>query len=533
LACIRPPEHVAGAIVEAVAVVLLVPFAGGLDLAGTRDRPRLAPELLLCRAAGDVETVRQLALEPVVIRRVGLDGQFAHQRVAVQGGHLVTRAVPHPEVHQATAELGLVDPLGDLGIVVIGNQQRQAEVAQQTFGSTFPVALVVAHLQQFAGKGHPLFGQRQGLGEGRAHQNLLGRDVAAPGLQAADLGRQLGVFLLTLAQADAQFGQVVLQARFASARRFGERRQALSLVEEGRLVLGRILANGAQQIGTPLRPARTHLALVFQPADLGRQALQPIAAVLGDVAAKFRFLDALRVTLIGVAPELRVLPPPLLRQSGEPLVEQANLETREVGLERFPAGAQFLDLSDHRRMPLAVGHQRREHGYLALGLQYRLVGAVEVVEVANQRGDARRHVERLEHVATHEVGEVADRLHRHRLVEEVERLLVVDGRSAAGTRPKRTAESCRRDLIRHRSPCSRLRSAPMSLPKWRKSRSAMDRSLFGGQEEDGPGCPCCILDPEDLRQRYRAGRSRRCGRRRGSPSSCCGRAVPPAALRCR
>ena len=51
-----------------MAVVLLVALAGRLDLAGARDGPRLAAELLLARAAGEVEAVRDLALEPGVER---------------------------------------------------------------------------------------------------------------------------------------------------------------------------------------------------------------------------------------------------------------------------------------------------------------------------------------------------------------------------------------------------------------------------------------------------------------------------------
>ena len=148
-------------------------------------------------------------------------------------------------------------------------------------------------------------------------------------------------------------------------------------------------------------------------------------------------------------------------------------------------------------MPLAVGHQRRKHGHLALGLQYRLVSAVEIVEVADQRCDARRHVERLEHVATHEVGQVADRLHRHRLVEEVERLFVVDAEAPPepGTVRRKAVEEV---IARSPQPLAQRSDVAAEMGKITGNRQV----AFRGNEEAGR-LPLRILDPEDLRQRYR------------------------------
>ncbi|KFB71133.1 MAG: hypothetical protein AW09_003747 [Candidatus Accumulibacter phosphatis] len=220
---VGPAQHIATAVVEAVAIVLFVPLARGLDLAGARDRPQFTPELFLGGTAGDIEALRQLALEPVVIRRIGLDRQLARQRIAVQVGQFLARTPAYPEIDQAPPELGLVDPGRDFWVIVIGHQQRQAEVAQQSLGGTFPVAFVVAHLQQFAGKGHRLFGQREGLAQGAAHQDMFGRNVAAPGFEAADLGAKLVVFELALTQADAVLGEFVLQARLAFPSLFSQR----------------------------------------------------------------------------------------------------------------------------------------------------------------------------------------------------------------------------------------------------------------------------------------------------------------------
>jgi hypothetical protein len=284
---VGPAEHVAAAVVEAVAVVLFVPLAGGLDLAGAGDRAQLAAELLLRGAAGDVEAVRQLALEPVVVRRVGLDRQLARQRVAVQVGKFAARTATDAEIDQPPPELGLVDPLGDLGVIVVGHQQRQAEVAQQPLGGAFPVALVVAHLQQLAGKGHGVFGQRQRPTQCAAHRHLFGRDVAAPRLETADLGRQLVVFELALAQADAVLGELVLQPGLAFPGGFGQRRPALSLVEKRRFVGAGRVADGAHQVGVALRLALPRLAIVVEPTNLGRQPFEAIAAVVGDVLLEF------------------------------------------------------------------------------------------------------------------------------------------------------------------------------------------------------------------------------------------------------
>ena len=59
-------------------------------------------------------------------------------------------------------------------------------------------------------------------------------------------------------------------------------------------------------------------------------------------------------------------------------------------------------------MAKAIPHQRSQQLDLALGLEYRLVGAVEVIEVAEQCLDAAPHVERFEHVAAHEIGQIAN-----------------------------------------------------------------------------------------------------------------------------
>ncbi len=58
------------------------------------------------------------------------------------------------------------------------------------------------------------------------------------------------------------------------------------------------------------------------------------------------------------------------------------------------------------------------------------MGAVEIVEMAYQGRDTRLDGEGFQHVLPHEFGEVAHRFHRHGLVEEIERLLVLDAEAA-------------------------------------------------------------------------------------------------------
>jgi len=79
---------------------------------------------------------------------------------------------------------------------------------------------------------------------------------------------------------------------------------------------------------------------------------------------------------------------------------------------------------------LAVCNQGREQLHLPLGFEHGLVRLIEVVEMADQLLDALPGVEGLEHVAAHEVGQVAHRLHRHGLMEQLQRLLVLNAEAA-------------------------------------------------------------------------------------------------------
>ena len=87
---------------------------------------------------------------------------------------------------------------------------------------------------------------------------------------------------------------------------------------------------------------------------------------------------------------------------------------------------------------------------MRLGLQHGLVRVIQIFEVSHERVDSAVHVNSFEHVLTNEVGEIADRLHRHRLVKQVESLLSLDAKSS----PKCSAVGGKRIVYldaRHRS----------------------------------------------------------------------------------
>jgi len=69
---------------------------------------------------------------------------------------------------------------------------------------------------------------------------------------------------------------------------------------------------------------------------------------------------------------------------------------------------------------------RREEADLVLGAQDGVVCFLEVVEVADQLGNALGDVVILQHVGAHEGGDVLDLLHGHRPVEQLHCLVAAD-----------------------------------------------------------------------------------------------------------
>ena len=82
----------------------------------------------------------------------------------------------------------------------VRHQKRQTKAAQKALDRTFPVAFIVAHLQQFTGKRHVHFRDTQCLAHGSPHGHLFGGDIISPGFQADKLDAQSIMLLLALAQ---------------------------------------------------------------------------------------------------------------------------------------------------------------------------------------------------------------------------------------------------------------------------------------------------------------------------------------------
>ena len=129
---------------------------------------------------------------------------------------------------------------------------------------------------------------------------------------------------------------------------------------------------------------------------------------------------------------LGLQPRPFGRDLGEFRAGQPGLEIGEVVPQRRPLGVERGDLGPDRVGRVAVLQQRGQRGQLRLGALHRLVGLGQVLEVGDDvRRRPLRRVERLQHVIADEVGEVAHRFHRDRLVEQLHRLLRLDPQAAA------------------------------------------------------------------------------------------------------
>jgi hypothetical protein len=315
--------------------------------------------------------------------------------------------------------------------VRVRHQQREAEAAQQPLGGAFPLPLVVAHLDQLAGEGQFVLADRQRRTQPVADADLGGVDVAPAPLKTFDLVGQGGVLFAPLAEGEVLLAFAVVEVGDALAQAFGALGDALLLGEKGGFIGWRRLVDAREQRCVAVGALLALVLLLLQTANFRRQFLQAVAAVVAQGPLQATDLDAFGLALRVQALDLGIEPGRILRQQAKAAVQQLALEPREVGPQRLAPVAPVLDLGHQRLVALTVLDQRRQQRDLALGLEHRLMGAVEVIEVADQRLDAAGHVEGLQHVAAHEVGEVAHRLHRHRLVEQLQRLLVLDAEAAA------------------------------------------------------------------------------------------------------
>lgn len=239
------------------------------------------------------------------------------------------------------------------------------------------------------------------------------------------------MLLAQVAQFDGGFGLAVLRAVALLLALLDQAGQRLTVGQER---LGVVRLRQLQRAGEVVIAFGGMLAALlvrFQPGDFLPDRRQAVTAVLGDGAGQFvAFRLALPLVLLQRA-ALLALAGDVLGEVIQALVQQLGLEPGEPGRQRFAAGDQPLRLLRGFGVTLAVVHHRSQQADLPLGLEHRLVGAIEIVEVVDQRLDAFVQRKLLEHVFADEIGEVAHRFHRYGLAEQLQRLVVGDAEAAA------------------------------------------------------------------------------------------------------
>src|SRR5690606_15476687 len=367
LRLVAPAEHVARAIVERVPVVLLVAIALGLDLSGASTGLALAAKLLEPPAARPVEAARALALEPAVDLGVRPDRDLAHERVRAELRQRAVAPVEHTVVDEPATQMRAIHPCRDGGVVLVRHEQRQTELVQQALDRAFPVALVVAHLEQLARERQRVVGEPELGAEPLAKREHRGRDVRPPKAQRRELRLERFALHRERAHRHVLLGEPVLDLRLALLERFERALGFASVRGESGRIARLVHAELTCEPGVKLRaPAALGLPLL-ELRNLGLELLDAVAAVVADRAANGLALGgerALRVRMLVRAGrptlDLRVEP-------CEALGQKRALELREPGPQRLAALAQLVELGDERGMPVDVRDQRLERGDLRLG----------------------------------------------------------------------------------------------------------------------------------------------------------------------
>ena len=283
-----------------------------------------------------------------------------------------------------------------------------------------------AHLDQFPSERKLCLVDPQRLGQRGADLQAALVDIRLPPLQVAQVAADPVGLLGGGATLDGEFDAAVDDLLQTGADLALELMHALPRSREGCRVGDLGQSHFGEQFCMPSRPASAILA------PLGLLRHQPIELREPGPAC-------------AVALAQQPKPGPIQRVDG-------GLGAGEIGLQvvylardrRQPGGeqGQFLFCGPDRQSLLVeavCGHGLAEFFVLATlgkdGIELSelvarstdcLVGSSEVVEVAHERRDARGGVVAFEHVTTDEVGEVADRLHRNRLVQQFEGLHGLD-----------------------------------------------------------------------------------------------------------
>ena len=239
---------------------------------------------------------------------------------------------------------------------------------------------------------------------------------------------------------------------------------------------------------------RASIAFLFLASNVSRELLQPVAAVVADRTFEVGDLHLLLVTphCLLVRPFVQSLP--FVREQSQAFVEQSQFDARKILAQRLTATSELIDLADQSRVTLTIRHQRCEQLDLTFGFHHRLVSPGQVVEMRYQRHDTRHHIEGFQHVIAHKIGQVADRLHRYGLVEQLQRLIVIDTEATA--EPRAIPGETVFDLRPHRAQfLAQLGDVGTEMRKVHRNREITFRS-----DKQSRRLPVRLLHPEYLRQ---------------------------------
>ena len=178
------------------------------------------------------------------------------------------------------------------------------------------------------------------------------------------------------------------------------------------------------------------------------------------------------------------------------LFEQHGTMPGEPRGKRLPGAPQRCEVSLQCFEALSVGRQRRQALDLVARPHYCIMRVVQVLEVADERPDPILRVVRFEHVPTHELGEIPHRLHRHGLVEEIERLRVRHAQFAPQPRAVLLEGVEEGDAPISPQPLAQ------ALDVFAKAREVFrDRERAGRDDVEAVRVALALLGPEDLGQR--------------------------------
>ena len=310
--------------------------------------------------------------------------------------------------------------------MIVGNQQREAEVAEHSFNGAFPDLILLTNLQQFTGKRHLIFRDIQCLTERAAHGYLFFVDIAHAGFQPLDLRCQLLVLMAPLGKEHTRLIEIVLNPGFSFSRGLvygcvpGTLKMKLLSIRCRKLPK---LACKFPISGCFLIPP---FKIILFLANLGGDTLNPVATVFGDGSTQFTITPMLGAAVTFKLFYDDMVAAQLFIKRGMAFFQQCKLEGSEPGAQSIARGPQRFRCSRQSLVIVAISHQRPKHLYLPLGFEDSFVCAVEIFEMLDQGVNAWLNIEGLEHVASYEIGQVSHRLERDGLMEQIQRLLIVN-----------------------------------------------------------------------------------------------------------